>query len=67
MKILYFSLFFSFIEFGQSASDSVDSYVSYQPEQVHIALGENPDEMVITWSTMQDPGNCFNLMNHSLL
>lgn len=40
---------------------SLENYVSYQPEQVHIALGDNPDEIVVTWSTMQDPGGFRNL------
>lgn len=35
---------------------NLESYVSYQPEQIHLALGENPGEMVVTWSTMEDPG-----------
>ncbi|PSN47682.1 hypothetical protein C0J52_18687 [Blattella germanica] len=29
-------------------------YVSYQPEQVHLAYGENPYEIVVTWSTKND-------------
>ncbi|KAK4878360.1 hypothetical protein RN001_010866 [Aquatica leii] len=28
---------------------------SYQPEQVHIAYGDNVHEIVITWSTFSDP------------
>lgn len=26
-------------------------HVSFQPEQVHLALGKNGSEMVVTWST----------------
>ena len=37
-------------------SFSKATYVSYQPEQVHLALGEKTDEMVVTWSTMHDAG-----------
>lgn len=29
----------------------VSSYESYQPEHVHLAYGENPYEIVVTWST----------------
>jgi hypothetical protein len=64
MKLRIFVLFL-FFEFGQAffsnflsptRDDKLTSYVSYQPEQVHLALGETPDQMVVTWSTMEDPG-----------
>ncbi|KAJ9581517.1 hypothetical protein L9F63_023308, partial [Diploptera punctata] len=29
----------------------ISCYESYQPEHVHIAYGENPYEIVVTWST----------------
>uniref|UniRef100_A0A1A9WVN1 Purple acid phosphatase n=1 Tax=Glossina brevipalpis TaxID=37001 RepID=A0A1A9WVN1_9MUSC len=29
----------------------------YQPEQVHISFGEKPHDIVVTWSTGDDPGD----------
>lgn len=29
-------------------------YVEYQPEQIHLALGENSRDIVVTWSTPQE-------------
>lgn len=37
--------------------DDCSCYVSYQPEQVHLALGENVSEIVVTWSTRDDTVN----------
>lgn len=28
-------------------------YVEFQPEQIHLALGENSRDIVVTWSTPQ--------------
>lgn len=29
-------------------------HVSYQPEQVHLSYGDNKNEIVVTWSTIND-------------
>ncbi|CAG7837424.1 unnamed protein product [Allacma fusca] len=31
--------------------------VRYQPRHVHLSYGSNPTEMVVTWSTIDDPGS----------
>uniref|UniRef100_A0A1B0FHH9 Purple acid phosphatase n=1 Tax=Glossina morsitans morsitans TaxID=37546 RepID=A0A1B0FHH9_GLOMM len=31
--------------------------VRYQPEQVHLSFGEQPHDIVVTWSTGDDPGD----------
>ncbi|XP_067120071.1 acid phosphatase type 7-like [Centruroides vittatus] len=28
----------------------------FQPEQIHLSLGDNPDEMVVMWNTKDNPG-----------
>ncbi|CAF0889652.1 unnamed protein product [Brachionus calyciflorus] len=33
-------------------SDKSDSEVYYQPEQVHLAYGARPDQMIVTWVTL---------------
>lgn len=50
MKALIF-LFFLFCTL-----QSIWGHVSFQPEQVHIAYGENIYEIVVTWSTKNDTG-----------
>ncbi|GFO35532.1 purple acid phosphatase [Plakobranchus ocellatus] len=45
---------FTILVFGLACS--VHGIVWYEPEQVHIAIGANPDEMVIVWNTVNDTG-----------
>lgn len=48
----FFSL--THVEYVQKSPPEPDvkqNILHYQPEQVHIALGEQPDEIVVTWST----------------
>ncbi|VDM69540.1 unnamed protein product [Strongylus vulgaris] len=33
-----------------------------QPEQIHLSIGENPNEMVVTWLTFDDTGK--SLVNY---
>ncbi|GFR97177.1 purple acid phosphatase [Elysia marginata] len=33
---------------------SVQCIVWYEPEQVHIAIGESSDQMIIVWNTVND-------------
>ncbi len=37
---------------GQTNAKSLDKIVDYQPEQIHIAYGSFPTQMIITWTTL---------------
>ncbi|GIX92566.1 acid phosphatase type 7 [Caerostris darwini] len=54
MKLLV-TLLFTAICLGLQAT-CIHAVLNTQPEQIHLSLGQNPTEMVVTWTTM-DPTN----------
>uniref|UniRef100_A0A336JZ87 Purple acid phosphatase n=1 Tax=Culicoides sonorensis TaxID=179676 RepID=A0A336JZ87_CULSO len=52
MKYFYFTLYLVIFKI-QTFEGRV---FNYQPEQVHISLGDDSNEIIVTWSTLDDAG-----------
>ncbi|XP_067636853.1 acid phosphatase type 7 isoform X3 [Eurosta solidaginis] len=45
---------FVIVSIASVAAQNLDKVFHYQPEQVHLAFGEQSNEVVVTWSTRDD-------------
>ncbi len=57
-------LFSSIVPLMAAAAATASGPLPFKPLRIHLALAEHPDEMVVMWATLEDPGvrPCVELM-----